>query len=299
MTRKTKGEVTAEARLEGQLRAKSITQRETDRKYKILQDELMRAEHALDVALGIMAHKPKIHSIKPYMEHRKSHDATVVILASDFHADELVPSHKVNGLNEFNPTVAAERVRAFFTKAHRFLTLDRHEMPISNLVLWLGGDFITSSEMHDAECAFHPADAILFVQELLISGILFLREQEPDLKIHIVGSVGNHSRMAGSLQKVNQATEQERSIEWIMYHSIRAFFREDRAVTFTLERSYHSYVNVYGKVIRFNHGHLGWRYNNGLAGIHGPVWKCITQTWDKQIKADMTCFGHYHTYTPA
>lgn len=299
MSRKTKQEITAEARLEGMLRAKDIAKRDTDKKYRVLQDELRATQRALNQALGITAHKPRIHAIKPYMVHRKSHDATVVLLASDWHAEEIVPAHKVNGLNEFNPDIAVRRAEAFFQKAHRFLTLDRHEMPVSNLVLWLGGDFITSSEMHDAECAFKPAEAILFVQELLISGILFLREREPDLKIHIVGSVGNHSRMSGSKARVNQATEQERSMEWFMYHAIKQFFKNDKNVTFTLNPSYHSYVEVYGKMIRFNHGHLGWRYNDGLAGIHGPAWKCITQRWDKQIPAHMTCFGHYHTYTPA
>ena len=56
---------------------------------------------------------------------------------------------------------------------------------------------------------------------------------------------------------------------------------------------------MYEKVLRFNHGHLGWRYNDGLGGVHGPLWKVITQKWDKQIKADLTICGHYHTYTPA
>jgi hypothetical protein len=33
--------------------------------------------------------------------------------------------------------------------------------------------------------------------------------------------------------------------------------------------------------------------------VHGPLWKVISQKWDKQLKADVTCTGHYHTYTPA
>ncbi len=98
---------------------------------------------------------------------------------------------------------------------------------------------------------------------------------------------------------MNVAVEQELSLEWMMYHAIKAQLASEPRITVQLDNSYHSYVQVYGKTIRFNHGHIGWRYNDGLGGVHGPLWKCITQRWDKQIKADLTCCGHYHTYTPA
>lgn len=298
MARKTNKDLTVEARLESQVREKDLAKKETDRKYKLLQEEIRKAEKARDDALLIMSHKPKVHKI-PVPKNKKNGAGTVVLLASDWHAEEHVPRHKVNDLNEYNLTIAERRAKKFFELANRFLRVDAQETEIKNIILWLGGDFITGSEMHDAECLLHPAPATMFVQELLISGILYLREMNPDIHIHVVGSVGNHSRMSGSAKKVNQATEQERSLEWMMYHSIKAFFASDQAVTFTLSNSYHSYVDVHGYRIRFNHGHLGWRYNNGLGGIHGPAWKCITQVWDTQIKADLTCFGHYHTYTPA
>lgn len=299
MARKTKAEVTNEARLESQLRTKELQRKETDQKYKALQDEIHKAERARDDALMIMNHKPKIHKMGAHAKKKGSGEGTAIILASDWHAEEHVPSHKVNGLNEYNLEIATRRMKNFFNLTERFVALDRQDMKIDNLLIWLGGDFITGSEMHDAECLLHPAPAIMFVKEMIISGITHLLENDPNLNIHVVGSVGNHSRMSGSAKKVNQATEQERSLEWMMYHSIRDYFKDKPNVTFTLNNSYHSYVDVHGKRIRFNHGHLGWRYNDGLGGIHGPAWKCISQKWDKQIPADLTCFGHYHTYTPA
>jgi len=36
-----------------------------------------------------------------------------------------------------------------------------------------------------------------------------------------------------------------------------------------------------------------------MGGVHGPFWKYISQRADKQIAADMSVVGHYHTYTPA
>jgi hypothetical protein len=207
-----------------------------------------------------------------------------------------VKRYKVNGLNEYNPDIAKKRAAKFFDLIVRFLAVDRQESTVDNLILWLGGDFFTSSTMHDANVAFPPVEAAMYAQDLIASGLTFLQEQEPKLKVHIVGSVGNHSRISGSMKPVNVSIEQELSLEWMMYHALKQRFPQ---FLWTLQNSYHSYVRVYDKVLRFNHGHLGWRYNDGLGGIHGPLWKAISQKWDKQIKADLTIAGHYHTHIPA
>jgi hypothetical protein len=208
-----------------------------------------------------------------------------------------VSKSKVNGLNEHNPEISRRRVNKFFDLALRFIRVDRGETDINNLVLWLGGDFFTNN-MHDAPVAMGSIEAAMFAEDMLISGIAFLLTNEPKLRLHIVGSVGNHSRQL-TQKPVNQAAEQEQSFEWFMYHHIKSYFKDEKRVTWTLDNSYHSYVQLYDKVIRFNHGHLGWRYQMGLAGVHGPLWKVVSQTWDKQQKADLTVCGHYHTLTPA
>jgi len=294
----TKPSVKVEARLESQLRAKSNALKQTDKKYKVLQDELEKANNALAKALQVMAYKPSIFDLK-VAPSGKVGDATAFLLLSDVHCDEIVPKHKVNGLNEHNPEISKKRVSTVFERCLKFIRVDRHETNVDNLVVWLGGDFFTSSTMHDASCAFPPIVAVMFAQDLIVSGLTFLLTNEPKLKIHVVCSVGNHSRLSGSSKPVNQSSEQEHSLEWMMYHAVKAQFAHEARVTFQLDNSYHSYLKCYGKTIRFNHGHIGWRYNDGLGGLHGPAWKAITQRWDKQIHADLTCFGHYHQYTPA
>jgi hypothetical protein len=51
-------------------------------------------------------------------------------------------------------------------------------------------------------------------------------------------------------------------------------------------------VDIYGKKIRFQHGHMV-KYNGGVGGITIPVNKAIGE-WNKGIKADLDCFGHFH-----
>lgn len=295
MVKHTKASI--EAKFETQIRAKDNKIKDGDRKYRILQDELTKANIALGNALQVMKRQPSVFKLQP-TKSSNSGQATAFLLLSDVHCDELIPKSKVNGLNEHNPEISKVRVSTVFDRTLRFIRVDRQETSVDNLVIWLGGDFFTSSDMHGVPCAFPPMIACMFAQDMLVSGITFLLENEPNLNIHIVGSVGNHSRKDTS-RPVNQATEQEHSLEWMMYHAIKAIFNKEKRVTFQLDASYHSYLDCYGKIVRFNHGHLGWRYNDGMGGVHGPLWKVISQRWDKQIKADLTCCGHYHTYTPS
>jgi hypothetical protein len=296
MKAKTKQAVSNEARLEARLRDIGNQKGETERKYKAIQDENTRLQKALDDALKISSHKPKLFTIQPPKQHKNGH-ATAVALLSDVHCEEVVPLHKVNGLNEHNPDISKRRVSKFFELVTKFIRVDRQESHVQNLVLWLGGDFFTNNA-HDAPVAMPSIIAAMYAEDMLVSGIKYLLEQEPNLQIHIVGSVGNHSRQF-TQKPVNQALEQEQSFEWMMYHHIRNYFIGEKRVTWTLDNSYMTYIKVYDKMIRFCHGHLGWRYNDGLGGVHGPLWKAISQKWDKQHKADLTCCGHYHTLTPA
>lgn len=294
----SKPNVKVEARLESQLRAKSKALQVTDKKYRVLQDELEKANTALSEALQVMSYVPTIYKVKATPQ-AKSGQATAFLLLSDVHCDELIPKHKVNGLNEHNPEISKKRVAIVFDRFLRFIKVDRQETVIDTAVVWLGGDFFTSSTMHDASCAFPPIVAVMYAQDLIVSGLTFLLHNDDKIKIHVVCSVGNHSRLSGSAKPVNQSSEQEHSLEWMMYHAIRAFFANEKRITFQLDNSYHSYLQVYNKTVRFNHGHMGWRYQDGMGGVHGPLWKVVSQRWDKQIKADLTCCGHYHTYTPA
>jgi hypothetical protein len=294
--KKTAKTITNEARNEAHIRALHAEKGDIARKYKATQDEMTKLQKALDAALEITSRAPKVYTIKS-QKHGVNGEATAVICLSDVHCEEVVTLSKVNGLNEHNPEISRRRVNRFFELALRFLRVDRAETRIDNLVLWLGGDFFTNN-MHDAPVAMGSIEAAMYAEDMIVSGITFLLQNEPKLKLHIVGSVGNHSRQLTQKQ-VNQASEQEQSFEWMMYHHIKNYFSAEKRVTWTLDNSYHTYLDLYGKIIRFNHGHLGWRFNDGLGGVHGPLWKVISQKWDKQHKADLTVCGHYHTLTPA
>lgn len=297
MPRKTKAELSTEARLEAQIRGLQQEVRRLNSSKGTLQDVLQATEKAYEQALYITKRKPKIHKIT-LGPNKNYSQATAVALLSDVHCEEVVRPAKVNYLNEHNPDISLRRVKRFFELVVKFIRIHRQQSDIDNLVLWLGGDFITHSDSHGTPTAMDEGQAIIFAQDMIVSGLRFIAENEPNLNVRVVCSVGNHTRGNHS-KPVNVAREQEKSLEWIMYHGLKVAFMDNPNIEFQIDNSYHSYVQVYKKVIRFNHGHLYFRYNKGLAGVHGPLWKVISEVWDNQINADLTCIGHYHMWTPA
>ncbi len=163
-------------------------------------------------------------------------------------------------------------------------------MKIDTLVLALLGDFF-SGNIHEellAACEVGPQDAMLFAQNLVASGIEYLLKNSK-LKLVVPCTVGNHSRMT---HKVHVSNEQGNSLEWAMYNFLAKYFQKEKRVTFVLSRSYHNYIDVFGYVIRFHHGHA-IQYGGGLGGITVPVIKAINRYNDDR-KAYLDVFGHFH-----
>ena len=221
-------------------------------------------------------------------------EATAVVLASDWHAEEPVDPDQVNGLNEYSVEIFKRRASHFFGNALRLLRKEAQAIEIRNLILWLGGDFISNSIHEDlAESnQLGPVDAIRLVQDTVAGGIRHMLAETPkELKLTIPCSSGNHGRMT---QERRVQTERENSIEWLMYAALADHFRDEKRVEFLLSRGYHSYVEAHGFLLRFHHGHaIG--YGGGIGGITIPTYKKIAQ-WNKARPAYLDLFGHFHSF---
>lgn len=220
-------------------------------------------------------------------------EAVAVILASDFHLEEIVKPETVNGLNKFNLQIAEERSRQFFQNAQKLLVKEQQNAKIDTLILALLGDFI-SSNIHEElleNCSLRPIEAIIFAENLLIGGIQFLLDNT-NVNIIIPCHVGNHTRIT---KKIHISTEKGNSLETFMYHHIRNFFKDNPRVTFMISDGYLSYLSVFNNfTIRFHHGHAV-KYGGGVGGLTIPVNKAIAQ-WQKLKHADLDCFGHFHQF---
>jgi hypothetical protein len=71
-------------------------------------------------------------------------EVTAISLLSDAHVDEIVDPRTVNGLNEYNPTIAERRVRLYFSRMmYMIRTFRKGGFKIDHLVLGILGDMIS------------------------------------------------------------------------------------------------------------------------------------------------------------
>lgn len=218
-------------------------------------------------------------------------EATPVIMASDWHAEEIVTAAQSNGLNVANPEIVDARITTFFQASTNLMK--NHLNPgvkIHDVVVFLGGDFITN-DIHEElveNVAMKPTEAIIWVQNRLVAGIDFYLNHTP-YTYTFVCRVGNHSR---TTKKTHFSQENGHSLEHLMYMYLAAYYRSEPRVRFVIKDGYHIYFNVYDTIIRFHHGHAV-KYGGGVGGITIPVNKAVAQ-WDKARPATLDCFGHFH-----
>ena len=253
--------------------------------YKLALQEI----RAKEIEIGLTKTKRvTTHIIKPTKG--KVSEATAFMVCSDWHVDEVVKPIMVNGLNKYNPKVATKRADAFFKNGLKLVEICQKDVEINRIVMPILGDMI-SSNIHDElleNNSMLPMEAIQFVKELLVSGIKFLLENS-DHQLTFICHCGNHSRIT---KKIRHSTEVGNSLEYLLYHGIADHFRKEERTEFIISPSYHSYLKIYGKTIRFHHGH-DIRYGGGVGGIYVPVNKAIAQ-WNKLKWADLEIFAHFH-----
>lgn len=262
----------------------------TNRKYQASLDENENLRVELAAALELKDNIA-IHEIT-LKESKNDSEAVAVVLASDWHIEEIVKSEKVNGMNEYNLSIARKRAEQFFQNTLKMVTKEQQNAKIDTLVLALLGDFI-SGNIHEElleNCSLRPVEAMIEAQNMILSGIVYLLKNSK-LKLVIPCHVGNHTRIT---RKVHISTEQGNSLETFMYHNLKNYFRGNKRVEFLIAEGYHSYVKVYDFTIRFHHGHA-LKYGGGIGGIFIPTFKAISQ-WQKIKYADLDCFGHFHQF---
>ena len=254
---------------------------------KQLIKELAKKEAEVE-AVAEMKRTPQEYSMKATKS--PDIDATAFIIASDWHAEELINSATVNQLNEFNLKIADERITRFFNNSAKLLKVTGNHIKITKTVLALLGDFI-SGNIHDElleTCQLRPIEAIIWVQERMIAGIKLLLKKT-NQEFVIVCHVGNHTRIT---KTIHYSTEQGNALEYFMYHNLQSIFKDEKRIEFVIAEGYHSYLDVYGYTIRLHHGHA-IRYGGGIGGLFIPAYKAISQ-WNKSRKADLDVFGHFH-----
>lgn len=253
--------------------------------------QIDRERERADAVLSLQGSKP----VRPKFAAKKSakqHDATMVLMLSDVHCEERVTPETVNGENDYSLDVCERRMAELLERFFLMLDHERHLTKIRRVLVWLGGDFITGHIHPDcAEVAqLSPQNATLWIQQRLRGMVDAIAERVES--VIVATNAGNHGR-SNRDPKQRIATELDHSWEQYMYQVLH---REEANanVTWQIGTGHLNYVDLDGFTVRTCHGH-NIRYAGGVYGLALPASKAIA-AWDAHRRADLTIFGHYHTW---
>jgi hypothetical protein len=262
---------------------------ELARQVKSLTEQLSNAELLSDVVQEALSNP--VPGITPREEFSGLREGTALVMASDWHCDEVIKPGQISNRNRYNPEISKRRMERFFESILWAINSQRNTFKIRDLVLWLGGDFITN-HLHEDNVltnAMSPPEALAYAQASISDGIRFLLT-DPELeRIVIPCNDGNHGRMT---KRMGSSSRTMMSLEIMLYRMLAREFANEPRVQFKIAEGEHVYYDVYGRTIRFVHGD-SISYSNGIGGIMIPIMKALA-SWQTIQHADLTCMGHWH-----
>lgn len=263
--------------------------RHNDQKHK----EALRHIRTLEAQAEAARRLNKVESILkivPRAPTGKS-EATAVSMLSDVHIGETVRKDQVSGLNEYSVAICRRRCAQFFERIVRLTNKERQDVKIDELVLFLGGDIIDGALHLDTIMHNEVSEPMLqaeIAQEIIEGGLRYLVKHGKFKRITVVCKDGNHGRVT---HKMHHSSRRGNALEWLIYRQLQERLPK---LNWVIEDGIHTYLDLYGFVIRFHHGD-SITGGSGVGG-HYPSAMRRRHQWNAAKHADMDMFGHVHSH---
>lgn len=270
--------------------------KEEKKLFKEAIEKITELEKEQDIIMQFSKHYHRDLSIQDTVDTGKS-EAIAVGVFSDLHVEERIERRVMNGMNEYNPDLAIERSKNFFSRFVKLVKKEQEDVKIDTVVLALLGDNITGfihEELKETNF-MTPMEATLFASDILYNGLKYTADRlsgEGIKKIIIPQCCGNHGRSTRRKQFKNGIRS---SYEWLMYNFLNRALEKlpgSDIFEFHVAEAEWVYVKLYDKVARFGHGDH-FRYGGGVGGLTVPLIKHLHRI-DQQILAHYTFYGHWH-----
>lgn len=287
----TTGQMDVEKKIEYTKQEKENQRHRTEHKFYL--QKIIDLERDLNLLAAVKNYTVSRFEI-PTPAAKKKNEATAIVQWSDWHIDEVVEFETVNGLNEFNKSVAKSRAFKLFENTIKLLDSQRSAVDINNLVLHLGGDAIGGyihPELAQTN-SMSPLQGIFYAKELIAAGVDYLLRHGKLSNIIVVTSRGNHPRLTPKMQFAN---DYSMNLETFLYWSLADYFKNEKRVAFKIEQSELTYLTVYDRILRFFHGHQ-IRFQGGIGGLTVPLYKAIHR-WNSNMRAYYNFMCDKHTYS--
>ena len=223
-----------------------------------------------------------------------SNRATLCLLVTDTHFDEVIDPEQVDGINAYNREIAEMRLEQCFRRAVRLAKHYLTGVTYDGAVLFLGGD-IFSGNIHE-ELKVTNADT-LFGSLLhwigpMLAGIDMLAEEFG--KVHVVGVPGNHGRLTRKPIAKQRAAD---NLDWLLYRLLARELTKDGRVTWEVPAAADAHVQIYTTRYLLTHGDQ-FRGGSGISGSLAPLLLGTHRKTRRQSMAgrpyDYMVAGHFH-----
>ena len=229
----------------------------------------------------------------------KASSATLMLMLSDLHLDEIVEPEEVDGLNAYNRTIAVMRMKRW---SQNVIKMARHHlagMKYDGVVLMLGGD-IFSGDIHE-ELKETNEDtmlgSLLYWAEQIASAIDLLADEFK--KVHIAAVAGNHGR---TTRKPRAKLRARTNFDWLLAKMLERHFANDRRITFQIPESSDALISVYDTHHLLTHGDQT-QGGGSIGGIYPPIMRMRARKAQRYLATGLSFqtlwLGHWHQYLPS
>lgn len=230
---------------------------------------------------------------------RRRSAATVVLMLSDLHLDEVVTAAEVDGLNAYSREIARLRLRKTIENTVKMTRHYLAGMRYDGCVLLLGGD-IFSGDIHE-ELAETNEDSmlgsLLYWSGELAAAIGGLADEFG--KVHIAAVAGNHGRMT---RKPRMKLRARTNFDWLLAKMLVRHFAADQRITCDVPESSDVLVGIYDSHHLLTHGDQA-HGGGGIGGIYPPIMRLRARKAQRYLAAglsfDTLWLGHWHQYLPS
>jgi uncharacterized protein YdcH (DUF465 family) len=257
-------------------------------------EEQLTAEYIKKKIIKLRDGNVKIPSWLIKTKEKKKFAGVPTLMASDWHWGEIVDPNQINGVNEYNMTIAQNRARTMVEKTIDLLKNYVANADYPGIVFVLGGDMV-SGDIHEELQATNQIEIMPVVLDLF--GVLCwcidtLANEFGQVFIPCVS--GNHGR---NTHKIRNKGRNFTSFDWLLYQFLAKRFENDSRITFHIPDGSDAYYSIYGHKYLLTHGDQ-FRGGDGVIGALGPIIRGDHRKRSRNSQIDMgyetMLLGHWH-----
>jgi len=258
-------------------------------KVKAITAELEAADARLDMYEAAAAGKVPPKWLTPARAKKKH--ATVCVMLSDCHWDEVINPAEVGGVNDYNRTIAEQRLNRFVSKTIELSTSYIRGVEVDGLCLLLGGDMV-SGDIHEELKESNEGSSLETVvhwSAQLAGAIATLHDHFG--KVHVASVVGNHGRRTRKPRSKGRVHD---NFDWLLVHSASTLLGDRKGLTWQVPESADTIVTVYDTRHLLTHGDKVTG-GGGIGGIWPPIKRMQARMQSNPVtEHDILVMGHWH-----